>query len=89
MHSGTVVGKLEGDREATLGWVDQMREPFIPENRKRGLFFDQDWKLDYWREGLLVDLTTDLRNRRPAYLGLDDPADGSSQTVEDPVAASR
>ncbi len=43
LHSGTVVGKLEGDRAATLGWIDTMRESFIPENRARGLFFDQDW----------------------------------------------
>jgi ribulose-bisphosphate carboxylase large chain len=43
LHSGTVVGKLEGDREATLGWVDLMRESFIPENRTRGIFFDQDF----------------------------------------------
>ena len=43
MHSGTVVGKLEGDREATLGWVDLMRESFVPENRTRGIFFDQDF----------------------------------------------
>lgn len=25
-HSGTVVGKLEGEREVTLGFVDLMRE---------------------------------------------------------------
>jgi ribulose-bisphosphate carboxylase large chain len=43
LHSGTVVGKLEGDREATLGWIDVMRERFVPENRARGIFFDQDW----------------------------------------------
>jgi ribulose-bisphosphate carboxylase large chain len=43
LHSGTVVGKLEGDREATLGWIDLMRESYIPENRARGLFFDQDF----------------------------------------------
>jgi ribulose-bisphosphate carboxylase large chain len=43
LHSGTVVGKLEGDREATLGWIDCMRESFIPENRGRGIFFDQDF----------------------------------------------
>ncbi len=43
MHSGTVVGKLEGDREATLGWIDLMRERYIPENRARGIFFDQDF----------------------------------------------
>ena len=43
LHSGTVVGKLEGDREATLGWIDTMRDDFIKEDRSRGLFFDQDW----------------------------------------------
>ncbi|NQU59700.1 MAG: form I ribulose bisphosphate carboxylase large subunit, partial [Rhodospirillales bacterium] len=43
MHSGTVVGKLEGDREATLGWVDIMREKFVAEDRSRGIVFDQDW----------------------------------------------
>ncbi len=43
LHSGTVVGKLEGDREATLGWIDIMRDKFVPENRRRGIFFDQDW----------------------------------------------
>ena len=43
LHSGTVVGKLEGDRDATLGWVDLMRESFIPEDRSRGIMFDQDW----------------------------------------------
>ena len=26
LHSGTVVGKLEGDRAATLGWIDLMRD---------------------------------------------------------------
>lgn len=43
MHAGTVVGKLEGDRAATLGWIDLMREAFIPADRDRGIFFDQDW----------------------------------------------
>ncbi|OYX05487.1 MAG: ribulose-bisphosphate carboxylase large subunit [Thiotrichales bacterium 32-46-8] len=43
LHTGTVVGKLEGDRAATLGWIDLLRESFIPEDRSRGLFFDQDW----------------------------------------------
>jgi ribulose-bisphosphate carboxylase large chain len=43
LHSGTVVGKLEGDREATLGWIDIMRDSFVPEDRSRGIFFDQDW----------------------------------------------
>ena len=43
LHAGTVVGKLEGDRGATLGFVDLMREAYVPEDRSRGVFFDQDW----------------------------------------------
>ena len=43
LHSGTVVGKLEGDREATLGWISMMRDSYVKEDRKRGIFFDQDW----------------------------------------------
>jgi len=43
LHTGTVVGKLEGDRDATLGWIDMLREPYIEEDRSRGIFFDQDW----------------------------------------------
>ena len=43
LHTGTVVGKLEGDREATLGWIDVARERYVKADRSRGLFFDQDW----------------------------------------------
>lgn len=43
LHTGTVVGKLEGDRKSTLGFVDLLRESFVPEDRSRGVFFDQDW----------------------------------------------
>jgi ribulose-bisphosphate carboxylase large chain len=43
LHSGTVVGKLEGDRAATLGVLDLMREDFIPADRSRGVYFDQHW----------------------------------------------
>ena len=32
------------------------------------LFFDANWRLQSWREGLLVDLTAELVKRRPAYL---------------------
>ena len=32
-----------GTARRPWGWVDMMREPFIPENRTRGIFFDQDW----------------------------------------------
>jgi ribulose-bisphosphate carboxylase large chain len=43
LHSGTVVGKLEGDRDATLGVLDLMREDFVPADRSRGVYFDQHW----------------------------------------------
>lgn len=43
LHSGTVVGKLEGDREITLGFIDQMREDFVEKDFSRGNFFDQNW----------------------------------------------
>ena len=43
LHSGTVVGKLEGERAITLGFVDQMREDHVEEDRSRGNFFTQDW----------------------------------------------
>jgi ribulose-bisphosphate carboxylase large chain len=43
LHTGTVVGKLEGDRETTLGVVSLLRDDFIPANRGRGVYFDQEW----------------------------------------------
>ncbi len=43
LHSGTVVGKLEGDKQATLGWIKLMRDRYVAEDRSQGLFFDQDW----------------------------------------------
>jgi ribulose-bisphosphate carboxylase large chain len=43
LHSGTVVGKLEGDKQATLGWIDIMRGRHNREDRTRGIFFDQSW----------------------------------------------
>jgi ribulose-bisphosphate carboxylase large chain len=43
LHSGTVVGKLEGDREVTLGFVDLMRDAVVEKDRTRGVFFSQNW----------------------------------------------
>jgi hypothetical protein len=43
LHSGTAVGKLEGDRAITLGFVDLMREECVQQDRSRGVFFTQDW----------------------------------------------
>jgi ribulose-bisphosphate carboxylase large chain len=43
LHSGTVVGKLEGDRAATMAVLDLLREDFIPADKSRGIYFDQEW----------------------------------------------
>jgi ribulose-bisphosphate carboxylase large chain len=43
LHTGTVVGKLEGSREETAGIVDLLRQRQIPANRERGVYFDQDY----------------------------------------------
>ncbi|KAG2251034.1 hypothetical protein Bca52824_081170 [Brassica carinata] len=42
IHAGTVVGKLEGDRESTLGFVDLLRDDYVEKDRSRGIFFTQD-----------------------------------------------
>ncbi|GKF70302.1 ribulose-1,5-bisphosphate carboxylase/oxygenase large subunit [Tanacetum coccineum] len=38
IHSGTVVGKLEGER-----FVDLLRDDFIEKDRSHGIYFTQDW----------------------------------------------
>ena len=43
LHNGTVVGKLEGDRTATMAINDLLREDFIPADKSRGIYFDQAW----------------------------------------------
>jgi len=43
LHSGTVVGKLEGEREVTLGFVDLMRDNIVEKDRSRGIYSTQDW----------------------------------------------
>ncbi|KAL8256139.1 hypothetical protein R6Q59_031206 [Mikania micrantha] len=43
IHSGTVVGKLEGEREITLDFVYLLRDDFIEKDRSRGIYFTQDW----------------------------------------------
>ncbi len=41
LHSGTVVGKLKGDRAITLGFVDLMREECVQQDRSRVSFMDR------------------------------------------------
>jgi ribulose-bisphosphate carboxylase large chain len=43
IHSGTVVGKFEGEREISLGFVDLLRNHFIEKDRSCSMFFTQDW----------------------------------------------
>ncbi|CAL9763821.1 unnamed protein product [Musa acuminata subsp. burmannicoides] len=42
IHASTVVGKLEGEREMTLGFVDLLRDDYIEKDQSRGIFFTQD-----------------------------------------------
>nr|YP_009589480.1 ribulose 1,5-bisphosphate carboxylase/oxygenase large subunit [Selaginella doederleinii]QBL76062.1 ribulose 1,5-bisphosphate carboxylase/oxygenase large subunit [Selaginella doederleinii] len=43
IHGGTVVGKLEGERQVTLGFVDLLRDDHIDKDRSRGIYPTQDW----------------------------------------------
>ncbi len=43
IHAGTVVGKLEGDRNTVKGFYDTLLLPELKENRSIGIFFDMDW----------------------------------------------
>ncbi len=43
IHSGTVVGKLEGDPNIIQGYYDTLRLNNVKANPLRGLYFDQDW----------------------------------------------
>ncbi|KAI5659978.1 hypothetical protein M9H77_28771 [Catharanthus roseus] len=43
IHSGIVVGKLEGERDITLGFVDLLCDDFIKKDQNHGIYFTQDW----------------------------------------------
>jgi ribulose-bisphosphate carboxylase large chain len=43
IHTGIVVGKLEGEHEMTLGFVDLLCDDYIEKDHSRGIFFTQDW----------------------------------------------
>lgn len=43
LHTGTVVGKLEGNRAATMAIADMLRQDFVPANPAAGVYFDQEW----------------------------------------------
>ncbi|KAG5575074.1 hypothetical protein H5410_055208 [Solanum commersonii] len=39
----TAVGKLEGERDITLGFVDLLRDDFVEQDRSHGIYCTQDW----------------------------------------------
>lgn len=43
IHSGTVVGKLEGDPNMIRGYYDTLRLMKMEKNPRLGIYFDQDW----------------------------------------------
>jgi ribulose-bisphosphate carboxylase large chain len=43
LHTGTAVGKLEGDPPTVQGYYDVCRESVTHQNLPRGNFFEQDW----------------------------------------------
>ncbi len=43
IHSGTVVGKLEGDPNIIRGYYDTLRLNSVKANPAQGIYFDQDW----------------------------------------------
>ena len=43
LHTGTAVGKLEGDPMTVQGYYNVCRDSYTKQDLPRGLFFDQDW----------------------------------------------
>ncbi len=43
LHTGTAVGKLEGDPLTVQGYYNVCRDSYTKQDLPRGLFFDQDW----------------------------------------------
>ncbi|PHU11561.1 Ribulose bisphosphate carboxylase large chain [Capsicum chinense] len=43
IHAGTVVGKLEGESDITLGFVDLLHDDFVEQDLSYGIYVTQDW----------------------------------------------
>ncbi|KAJ8437653.1 LOW QUALITY PROTEIN: hypothetical protein Cgig2_028591 [Carnegiea gigantea] len=43
IHAGTLVGKLEGERDITLGFVDLLRDDYTEIDANRSIYFTQSW----------------------------------------------
>jgi ribulose-bisphosphate carboxylase large chain len=37
------VGRLEGEHQVTLGFVDLLHDDYIDKEQNRGVYFTQDW----------------------------------------------
>ncbi|KAK2995398.1 hypothetical protein RJ640_029030 [Escallonia rubra] len=59
IHSGTVVGKLEGEREITLGFVDLLRDDFIEKDRSRGVLPVASGGIHVWHMPALTEIFGD------------------------------
>jgi ribulose-bisphosphate carboxylase large chain len=42
IHTNTIVGKLEGEHQVILGFVDLLRDDYIEKVRSCGIYFTQD-----------------------------------------------
>jgi len=42
VHFGTVVGKLEGERQVILEFVDLLHDDYIEKDRNHGIYFTRD-----------------------------------------------
>ncbi|PHT42604.1 Ribulose bisphosphate carboxylase large chain [Capsicum baccatum] len=43
IHASTEVGKFEGERDITLGFVDLLCDDFVEQDRSQSIYFTQDW----------------------------------------------
>ncbi|KAK4362678.1 hypothetical protein RND71_017919 [Anisodus tanguticus] len=43
IHSGTVIGKFEGERDITLGFVDLLCDDYVEQDQSHDIYFTQDW----------------------------------------------
>ncbi|MBA0553474.1 hypothetical protein Golob_012654, partial [Gossypium lobatum] len=43
IHAGTVLDKLEEEKDITLGFVNLLHDDFIGKDRSRDIYFTQDW----------------------------------------------
>jgi ribulose-bisphosphate carboxylase large chain len=43
IHFSTIVGKLERERQVTLGFVDLLGDDYIEKDRSRGIYFTKEW----------------------------------------------